>query len=244
MQVIIVEDEQKSMDNLTTILQTYCEDIEILGIAKNALEAIKLINSTAPDIVFLDIEMPFGNGFDVLDAAENLDFHIIFTTAYNHYAIKALKCGAIDYLMKPISITELVEAINKAKHINQKESDKANNNLLSNIKSKKAINRISILQNNEYIFVYIEEIIYLKCDGSYTDIITAKYKYTTTKKIKYYTDLLSDSNFYKTSSSYLVNLNLVEKFIKEGRGILQMKNGHKVPISRPKIVELKKLLLL
>jgi len=241
MRAVIVDDEQDGVETVSKILDLGCKDVEIVGMANSAIEAIKLINTKKPDIVFLDIEMPHGNGFDVLEGTTDRNYNIIFTTAYNHYAIRALKANAIDYLMKPIDIDELVGAVEKVKSIGLNQKEELNSNLLDSLKNDK-ISKLPILDKGAYIFVKLDSIIYFKSDGAYAEIVTSDNKYISSKSLKYYDDLLSECNFFRINNSYLINLNEVVKYIKEGGGTVEMRNKIKIMVSKTKSKEAKAIL--
>ena len=160
MKAIIVDDEQNARKTLELMINEYCENVEIVGSASSALEGIKLVNTLQPDLVFLDIEMPHGSGFDLLDGIDNKSVDVIFTTAYNHYAIKAIKFNAFDYLMKPINIDELVEAVDKLKNRNRESNNVRNEGLVEGIKNNK-FDKISVFVDGTYHFVNFLSLIHI-----------------------------------------------------------------------------------
>lgn len=241
MRAIIVDDEQDGIDTIAEIVQSYCDGVQIVGTANSPLAAIKKINQEKPDIIFLDIEMPHGNGFDVLEGTADRSYHVVFTTAYNHYAIRALKANAIDYLMKPVDIDELVEAVEKAKNVDRSQTQELNGNLLESIKNKK-LERLPILNNSEYVFVTVEDIVYLKSDGSYCEIHLMDTKYVSSKSLKHFEELLSENKFLRINNSNLVNVNKIAKYARESGGMVQLENGIKIAVSKTKSKEVKSIL--
>lgn len=241
MKAIIIDDERDGIETITKMVETYCKEVTIVGSASSALEGIKLINSCCPDIVFLDIEMPHGNGFDLVEATKDKNYHIIFTTAYNHYAIKAIKVNALDYLMKPIDIDELIEAVKKVNSLKQEHRSQLTNNVIDAVKHHQ-IRKLPVSQKGEYLFIDVDDIIYFNSDGAYTHIITSDNKLLSSKNLKYYDDMFSENGFYRVNNSYLINLNHITKYLREDGGILQMSNRIKILISKNKKDQVKKIL--
>ena len=231
MKAIIVDDEKDAVETLKIILKEYCQEVEIIDTAETAIEAIKSILKNKPDLVFLDVEMPHGNGFDVLEGLEKRDFKVIFTTAYNHYAIKAIKFSALDYLLKPIDIDELVEAVKNARI--SIDNDQVNSLLLRNLE-KNRFSRIPIFHNGAYQFMEISDMIYLESDGAYTNIRFKDQDMISSKHLKRYEDMLGDYGFYRVSKRHLVNVKHVKQFLNEDNGVLEMSDKSRISISRSK----------
>jgi len=226
--VLIIEDELHVREALKKMLKLLDNTLEIVAETGFVSEAIILINTHKPDLVFMDVELEDGTSFDILKQLEKLTFKIIFTTAYNQYAIKAFKYAAIDYLLKPIDPLELQEAINRAKQdimderVHQELLDVLNQN-------KKTSPKKIILKTTEQRYVIlIEDIIRLEADGAYTLFVLADKKIIVSKNLRYYQDLLPD-NFIRCHQSHLVNSRQIVSLNKAG--LLFMKNENLVPVS-------------
>ncbi len=235
MKTLIIDDEPSAIESLELIIKEYCPEIEIIGTANSILEGIKLINATKPELVFLDIEMPGGSGFDLLEALENKSFRLIFTTGHSGYAIKAIKFSALDYLLKPVDIDELIEAVEKAILVNQNE---VNNNLLHNLNEEEN-GRIAIATGNDYHFVNINDLLYLKSDGQYTHLATIDNSTISSKHLKVYENMLDENDFFRINNQYLINLKKVEKYTSKEGGSVMLINSETISISRTKKKELK-----
>ncbi len=233
--ILIIDDEIDAIEALRMMLEEFCENVEIIGTSQSPLEGIKMINQLKPDLLLLDIEMPGGNGFDVLEATSLLNYKVIFTTAYNHYAIRAIKYGALDYLMKPIDIDELQSAVDLAKEQLDGMIDHqiARNEFLEHVKQPDVLNeRIAICVKEGYAFIDHAEIIYLQSEGSYTRFFTLNQEYIVSKNLKTYEELLPSDGFLRVSNSHLVNIQNIRNYLREDGGILMMTNGNKITISR------------
>lgn len=235
--VIIVEDEIHSRETLKNMVNTYCQDLKIVGIASSVREGLDLLKAQNPDLVFLDIEMQNETGFDLLTQAQHLNFEVIFTTAYEHYALKAIKFSAIDYLLKPIDVEDLQHAV--AKVIRKKEEALHNKKLevlLDNIKNTNSDQHMITLSTSEgYEFINVADICYCEANGSYTDIYIKNDKHIlVSRHLKEYENLLTDYNFMRVHQSFLINLNEVEKYIKSDGGYIVMKGGANISISPKK----------
>ncbi|MBN3582331.1 response regulator transcription factor [Algoriphagus aestuarii] len=243
LQVIIVEDEFHSRETLKTFIKEYCPEVELLDTAANVEEAIEKINDKKPNLVFMDIELQTGTGFDVIQKVRHKDFHLIFTTAFEHYAIKAIKFSSIDYLLKPIDLEELLEAVQKAKDLIQSESrQNLLENLLSNFQAPQPENRKICLSTSEGIeFIPTNHICYCEANGSYTDFhLKDNRKLVVSKNLKEYENLLSEMDFMRVHNSFLINLSEVKKFIKSEGGYIVMNNDKQVSISNSKREEFMK----
>lgn len=235
--VVIVEDEVNARKALEKLLGLVDQSIKIVGTATHVQDAIDKIRALQPNIVFLDVQLEDGTGFDVLKAFPSIGFKIIFTTAYSQYAINAFKFSAIDYLLKPIDPTELDGAINRAKEliINEKEHLELLEVLKANLEKKEP--KIVLKTAEQRYIIQIKDIIHLKADGAYTKFITESMRLIVSKNIKYYQSLL-DENFVRCHQSHLVNTKHVKSI---SGGFLNMSNGDLVPIStrkRSAIIEL------
>lgn len=214
---IIIDDEAKARESLKKTITSYCPEINILAMGNNVDEAVKLINQLSPDLVFLDIEMPNGNGFTLFDKIKNPPFSTIFTTAYEEYAIKAFRIAALDYLTKPIDFRQLQEAVIRYKNKQKIELKEQRLELLiENITNRPSeFNKIALPDNEGYTMIKISDIIYCQADSSYTivHLLNGK-KIITSKLLKLIEELLPTQTFYRIHKSYIVNLNLIKQYIK------------------------------
>lgn len=227
---IIVEDEETSRKILRNYLNKYCPDVDILGEAANVEEALVLIRNTELDVVFLDVEMPYGNAFDLLDKVGDINFETVFVTAYNHYAIDALNAHASYYLMKPISIDELIKAVDYVTEIRTKEDALQDQVLVP--KTKTVHGKITIPQQNGFEVLQTSDIMYCKADDNYTEIyLSNNKKKLVSKTLKYFEDALTESGFARVHKSYLVNVNEVTKYIKGKGGSVVLSNGKEIIVS-------------
>jgi two-component system LytT family response regulator len=214
---LIIDDEALARESLVKVIKQYCPEIKVVGLGENVDEAIELIHNFSPDLVFLDIEMPNGNGFTLFDRIRSPQFETIFTTAYEDYAIKAFRVAALDYLTKPIDFRQLQDSIdrfNKKKKVELKEQ--RIELLIQNIANKPTeFNKIVLPDYNGYTMVNISDIIYCKADGSYTDVYLLDGKIITTSRLlKSFEELLPVQSFYRIHRSFLVNLNLIKRYSK------------------------------
>ena len=231
---IIVDDESKSCDVLTKMLRLYCPEVFIAGTANNLETTRKLITSERPELVFLDIELPDGNSFSLLETLPQADFKIIFTTAFSEFAIKAFKCSAVDYLLKPLNIDELIAAVEKYKlgavnHSYQSQLQQLQENLRP---GKEKLKKIGLATLNEIQFVNIEDIIRLEASNNYTSFYMSNgEKITVSHTIKYYEELLDNNHFLRVHQSHIINLNKVKKYQRGKTGSVIMINGDAISIS-------------
>jgi len=229
---ILIEDEINNQELLSTMLQNYCKGVKVCGLAENVDDGIKAIREKQPDVVFLDYQIGGGNGFDVLDAFPNPNFKVIFVTGYAEHAIKAIRYSALDYILKPISLDDLVAAVDR---INPEENNYTENFKLmkSHLKDEEAvIDQIVITSNTGYKLINIFDIVYLKALQSYVEIVYANQQsYLSTQPLKYYEELLPQSLFFKTHKSFIINTKKVLS-VDQGRGgEITLFSGHKVPIA-------------
>lgn len=232
---VIIDDELDAIEAIKLILHENCTDIEVVGTAQSVNEGIQTINSTNPEIVFLDIEMPSGNGFELLEKMPNRQFNVIFVTAYNQYAIKAFKYSAIDYILKPIDIDDLINGVNKLKkaQASQDKVEEKINLLLQNIKSEKP-DKIALSTSESIEFVYINEIIQIQAEGSYSTLkLIDQTNLVVSKNLGEFESLLEDHPFYRPHQSHLINLTHVKKVNRLGNEIV-MDDGSIAFLSRRK----------
>ena len=230
---IIVEDEETSREILRNYLIKYCPNVKVLCEAANLEEALVLIRNNDLDLVFLDVEMPYGNAFDLLDKVGDIDFETVFVTAYSHYAMEALNAHASYYLMKPISIDELIKAVDYVTEIKVKEYALQDQVLVP--KSNNIDGKITIPQLDGFEILNTSDILYCKADDNYTEIyLNNSKKKLVSKTLKYFEDALSNYTFARVHKSYLVNVNEVVKYVKGKGGSLVLSNGKQVMVSASK----------
>jgi two-component system LytT family response regulator len=237
LKAVIVEDEKHSRETLKNLLEDFCVGIEVVGSVASVLEAVATISSLKPDVVFLDIELQTGTGFDVLNQLPNFNFEVIFTTAFEQYAIKAVKFSSLDYLLKPIDLEELQKAIEKAKKNKDKTVYKKQlETLMLNLKQQQPkLNKICLATSDGFEFVNVNNILYCKAEGSYTTfILNDNSKLLVSKHLKEYENLLSEQDFMRVHNGFLINLKEVKKFVKSDGGYILMSNNDTVSISRSK----------
>ncbi len=232
MKAIIVEDEANGREILRNYLSKYCEDITLVGEAATIKEGLELIQKHQPDVVFLDVEMPFGNAFDLLDQVPERTFETVFVTAYNQYAMDALNNHAAYYLMKPINIDELVKAVAYVKEIRQKENALEDRVLTSTL--KRVDGKITLPQQDGFQVLNVADIVFCKADDNYTEIHLENKKILVSKTLKYFEDSLSDFPFARIHKSYLVNVNEVVKYRKGKGGSVIVSNGKELLVSASK----------
>ncbi len=234
---IIIDDESSSRNALRQKLNNHCTDIKIIAECENGEEGIKNIEAKKPDIVFLDVEMPRMNGFTMLQQLKDKNFEIIFITAYDQYAIKAIRYSALDYLVKPVEIDELKNAVNRAvEKINTAKPNDRLGLLLENIVNEKTkFKRIAIPTAQGLQFIKIEDIIYLEASGNYTKFhLCNNIKYTVSKTLKEFEDILPADIFIRIHNSYVLNKNYVEKYIRGDGGQVVLSDGAVLDISKRK----------
>lgn len=245
---ILIDDEQNNLDNLTILLQKYCPVIEVVAAVRNAKEAREAISNLHPDLIFLDIQMPGENGFDLLQTLGEIHFEIIFATAFDQYGLHAIKFSALDYILKPINISDLTNAVKKAeKRIAEKKQNQQIQNLLQFIQQPQDLtaHKIALPDSRETKFVAVKNIIRCESNNSYTTFFTAlNEKITVSKSIKEYEELLTPYGFIRTHQSHLINRAHISSFVKENGGFLIMSDHSQIPISRQKKSYVKSLLSL
>ena len=233
---IIIDDEKFCIEVLEELIATHCPAIEICATCQSGDEGIASINQHQPDLIFLDIEMPRMNGFDMLKKLLPFHFDVIFTTAYDNYAIRAFKYSALDYLLKPIDADDLKAAVEKYQHPKTQRNYSAQIDLLvENIKhfDPSHIHRIAIPTVEGLIMLPIRDIIYCEANSSYTIIhLVKKEKIVSAKTLKEYEELLEAHNFYRVHNSHLINLSFVEKYIKGDGGYVIMSDQSTIGVSR------------
>jgi two-component system, LytTR family, response regulator len=241
---VIIDDENKGRLALRQKIKDYCPDVEIIAEAENGEEGIQVIEEHKPQLVFLDIEMPKLNGFDMLNNLKDKNFHLIFTTAYDHYAIKAIKYSAFDYLLKPIDIEELKLCIEKIKTSKASIIKDQVDLLQNNMKNTKLIfNKIAIPTLEGLCFYNIDELVTLEANSNYTNLffIDGK-KVLASKTLKDFEELLPNDTFFRPHHSHIINLKYMSKYIKGDGGQIELANGMMIDVSRRKKDEFLKLM--
>jgi two-component system LytT family response regulator len=248
---VVVDDEKRSRNFLKGHLNAFCPEVKIVGEAESVSSAVKVIQECNPELIFLDIKMPDGTGFDVIeqlrkeDKTGSLKFKIIFTTAFDQYAIKAIKFSALDYLLKPIDPEELVAALRKNKTEQPQKSVNENIDvLINNVKSLSDSNKKIALNTSNKTYIYkIDEIIRCESSGNYTVFyIKNAEPILISKSLGETEDLLKEHQFERIHKSHLINLNYLRTFIKTDGGFVEMENGDKIPVSNRKREYLTQLL--
>lgn len=236
MKAILIDDEISNLENLGTLLEKHCPQVTILATTQNVAEAVEAIKKYSPDLVFLDIQMGEQTGFDVLRQLPTRNFEVIFVTAYDQYGIQAVKFAALDYLLKPIDIQELRDAVSKAK---QKLATQIPTSqldfLLQQLKKPETnVSKIALQMQSEIRYVALSEIIRCEADNTYTHFfLSGNEKILVSKSLKEYADLLRPNGFLRTHQSHLVNPKYVKSWLKEDGGVLLLMSGEKIPISKP-----------
>lgn len=236
LKAIIVEDEETSRDILKNYVSKYCPNVTLLGEADSVESALVLLRNSDPDLVFLDVEMPYGNAFDLLDKVGDRNFETVFVTAYNHYAIDALNAHAAFYLLKPISIDALIEAVDYVQEIKTKEKKLQESVLKSNVSQVQG--KITIPLQHGFEVLEVKDILYCKADDNYTEIFIGEKKKLVSKTLKYFEEILKISGFARVHKSYLVNVNAITAYNKGKGGSVTLSNGKQIIVSPSRKKEL------
>jgi two-component system, LytTR family, response regulator len=244
MRAILVDDELNSLQNLQQKLEAFCPDVAIVAVTQKPEEGILLIRQHQPDVVFLDIEMPRMSGFRMLEQLGDYDFDIIFTTAYNHYSIDAIRISAFDYLVKPIGIEELqhaVERLSKSLHKQTKEKIDILKKSLNDSRSQE--DKIAISTSEGIEFIPIKNIIHIESKSNYSKIFLIDNKsMMVTKILKDFEEMLLPYNFYRVHNSHLINLTYIQKYVRSEGGHVMLQDGTLIDISRRKKEEFLKMI--
>ncbi|WP_299430665.1 LytTR family DNA-binding domain-containing protein [uncultured Maribacter sp.] len=235
LKAVIVDDEIKALQSLSWELTNFSKEINVVASFTDPFKALSYLEINTPDCLFLDIEMPTMDGFQFIQKLQNKNFPVVITTAYNQYAIKALKNEALDYLLKPIDTDDLEETIVKIKKFNTRNLtvDKLEKILL-NFNSSTNTKKITINTDGKLLFLESNEILYAESDGNYSTIfLTDGQKIVLTKKLKEVNELLPPDTFFRIHNSYIINLNKIKEFLKTD-GYVILNSNHKIPVSRQK----------
>lgn len=230
---VIIDDEARGRLALRQKLKDYCPEVRLEGEAENGQEGIKLIEEHQPDVVFLDIEMPLLNGFEMLSRLPRKDFHVVFTTAYDQYAIKAIRFSAFDYLLKPVDIEELKTVIAKVKSSAKEAVDQRLEILTQNLRN--AVSKLAISTMDGILFFDLQDIVHIEALSNYTVFsFVNRPKLTVSKTLKEFEDLLPGDRFFRPHHSHIINLRYVKRYTKGDGGQIELQNGEIVDVSRKK----------
>ena len=233
MKAVIIENEEDAISLLATLIDEYLPHIKIVGTGGTVKEGIAIIKDQKPDLIFLDISLDDGDGFEILDHLESNYFNVIFTTAYDEYAIKAFKYNAVDYLLKPFSIEDLINAVNKVSEIEEKELlVKRVKHLIKHLQGISS-GKIPFHTSDGISIYHIKHIVRIEADRSYCFLHTDEgKKIMLSRPMKEISEILPENIFFKVHKSHIINLNFVSQYIKEDGGRVMMNNGDHVPVSR------------
>lgn len=231
---VIIDDEPKCVETLSILIKMHCPELSISGTGNSAEEGIKLINLHKPDVVFLDIEMPVMNGFDMLEQFEKPAFHVVFTTAYNQFAVKAFQFSALNYLLKPIDPDDLlitVERLKESKNTLLKDQLEI---LMQNMQNNMTRpQRLALSTGDGLVFVNTKEVMYCRSESNYTHVMLSNgTKYFLARPLKEFEDALSGNDFFRIHNSYIINLNEIKKFVRSDGGYVIMNDATQITIAR------------
>lgn len=236
---IIIDDEEPARRALANMLELYCPEVKVLGEAANVPDGVLAINKHAPQLVFLDIEMPGYSGFDLFEFIKEINFEIIFATAYSEYAIRAFEVSAVDYLLTPIVIDHLTAALAKARKKIHAANMQQRVELLKENQRQHEFNRLALPVADGLLFVEVADIVMLEADGAYTHVwLHNGSKVLVSKKLRFFEDVLAArSNFFRPHRSYMINFNFVARYSR-GESLLIMDNKAVIPVSKERKSEL------
>ncbi len=242
LKAILIDDEQASRDTLANYIENYCTGVQVIGTAGSVKEGILSIENGHPDVVFLDIEMPFGNGFDLLDQLEEVNFETVFVTAYSNYAIQAINCSAAYYILKPIDIDELVQAVEKIKSQFLKDKKAFHTPLLvDNLNTQdKLLHKIALPLMDGFEVVQVKDIIRIAAEDNFTKFFLVDgSNRLICRTLKFYEETLGNFDFLRIHKSHMINLQYIKKYTKGKGGFVTMTDGSSVDVAATK----KKVLL-
>jgi len=231
---VIIDDEPGNIITLSELLKEYCPEVVISGTASDPVKGLPLIKKIKPKLLFLDIEMPFGNAFDLLDKLGSVNFEVIFVTAFNHYAVRAFKYAALDYILKPVNIMDLKNAVLKAEEkLKVKSENTRISLLLENLKPENmSTPKIALPVSGGLIFEEINNITHLTAEGSYTVVfVKGKKKQVISKNLKEYEDILPKEKFCRIHHSHIININCVKKYYAGHGSYVEMDDGTTIEVS-------------
>jgi two-component system LytT family response regulator len=248
LKVYIVDDEQKAIDTLSTALQTFFDDVEVIGSAASVEAASIALEKNPPDLLFLDIEMGKTSGFDLLERLETVNFAVVFVTAHEEFALKAIKFSALDYIIKPPSIKELKSVLTKVRNSASQTSGEQNRikHMFGNfLSADKSSHKITLAVSEGYEFIEVDHIYYLRAEGSYTDFFLKNGdKLTTSKNLKFFESILEGYGFFRIHNSTMVNLKYIKRFNRTAGGSVVMQDDAEFSISKSRKEQFMQLLQL
>ncbi len=228
---LIVDDEKQSRDTLRAYLKKYCTEIDVTAEADSVKSALKHIKQFHPELIFLDVELPDGTGFDILEKAKNIPLKVIFISAYDKYAVRAFKFSAIDYLQKPFEPDDIVKAVSKIKMSEKIDELKKKIEVL--LVNRNSLKKIALPSAGELFFVNTDEIVRCEADRNYTKVFLSNGKtYLTSKTLREYDEMLSPLNFCRIHHSHLINISFIKKYIKGEGGTVIMEDDSEIDVSR------------
>lgn len=230
---VLIDDESDGLEDLKEAVQKYCPEISLLGIYQTPSEGLTAIQQLKPDLVFLDVQMPGMSGFELLQKLSPVSFHVIFVSAYDRYAIRAIKFSALDYLLKPVDVDELIQAVSRVKE-RMSPQQYSIQSVLQNTRNKLGhLERLAVPTSTGIDYFDVKDIIFLKADGCYTHIyLTNKNTKLVTKVLKDFEEVLADSGFCRVHNSFLINLRHVKSYVRGEGGYVILADNHHVDISR------------
>ncbi|MEZ4893797.1 MAG: LytTR family DNA-binding domain-containing protein [Saprospiraceae bacterium] len=233
---ILIDDEKSSLEMLEWLMGTYCPEISILKKCNSAADGIEAIQELNPDVVFLDIEMPKMNGFEMLDRIKNINFEVVFTTAYDQFAVRAFRHSALNYLLKPIDPDDLVATAERLKQKKSTPSTEQMELLFHSLMNQKTnVERIALSTGDGLVFVQTKDIAYCQAESNYTNVVMAdNRKMLVAKTLKEIDETLSGKDFFRVHNSYLVNINHISRFVRGDGGYILMPDNTQITISRSK----------
>lgn len=228
--IVIIDDEEDSISLLRIQLKRHCEQVGAIHSFSNPIRALAEIESLSPDLVFLDIEMPELNGFQLLEKLMPVTFKVVFTTAYNEFAIKAFRFSALDYLVKPIDVNDLIEAVNKAA-VKLNPSDEQLNHFQRQMNSER-VNKIAVSSLSGVVFINLDDILYIEASSNYSILVLLDgEKVIVSKTLKDVQEILENRNFFRIHRQYIINLNKV-KFFNKNDCLLTLENNKQLQVAR------------
>ncbi|MEO5570132.1 MAG: LytTR family DNA-binding domain-containing protein [Bacteroidia bacterium] len=242
---ILVDDEQHCRDSLSATLKNHFPEVELISICANVIEGEEAIQKLKPELVFLDVEIPPSTGFDLLQKLNPISFEVIFTTAFDKYALRAIKASALDFILKPVGKEELGLAIERFKQKKSKnDSRQQMETLFENIRHlKDPLKKIMLPSQNGFEFVNVKDIVRLQADSNYTTFyFTDKRKTVVSKTIKEYEEMLAGHDFFRVHQSHIINIQYIKNYVKGEGGIVIMQDGSEIDVSRRRKEEFLKML--
>jgi len=230
---LLVDDEPKNITTLAHFLQAYCPDVNIMATANDIQTARQQIDLYKPQLVFLDVEMPYGSGFDLLQSLPSIEFEVVFVTGFNQYALNAFRFAALDYLLKPVDIEQLIATVKRAAiRIAEKNSAAQYETLLANIATQNtAAQKITFTDKNERYFIPLSDIMYCVAEGSYTHVHTINKTFLSSHNLKEFENMLPGSMFIRVHHGHLVNTAFIQKFQSGRGGLVVMQDGRELEVA-------------